>query len=123
MLTTIVLTTLIILGVILFKTVDEYSDWGIVPMLLCGLSIPALMIHLPLWAMRSYEYEVFESQFNAFEQTLHEARKNGNELEAATMMRDVAEWNQQLAKYQYKNSTTFFDQYIDDRIETLEPIK
>ncbi len=85
--------------------------------------VPYLIIHSIVWGLVSYEYGLFVEKRNSFEQTLKFARANGNKYESAAIVKEVAQWNIELAKYKYNNKTLFLDQYIDDRMESLEPIK
>lgn len=82
-----------------------------------------MIVHLGHFLTVNYRYEVFLSKRNAFELTLKNSRENGNELESAAIVKDVAKWNQKLAAAKYNNKTLFLGQYIDDRVEDLQPIK
>jgi len=119
MITLIILIVLIAIGGYL-TTKWDYEGLGIIMCAIFGLW---LIMHSFCWGLVSYEYGLFVEKRNAFEQTLNEARNNGNEYETAAIVKEVAQWNQKLAEYKYDNKTIFFDQYIDDRIELLEPIK
>lgn len=119
MITLIILIVLVAIGGYL-TTKWDYEVLGIIMCLIFGLW---LIIHFFAWGLVSYKYGLFVEKRNAFEQTLQVARENGNEYETAAIVKDVAEWNQKLAEYKYDNKTIFLDQYIDDRIELLEPIK
>jgi transposase len=119
------MTTLIILIVLIaiggyLTTKWDYYVLGTIMCLIFGLW---LLLHSIAFFTVEYRYGLFVEKRNAFEQTLNEARKNGNEYETAAIVKEVAQWNQMFAEYKYKNKTIFFDQYIDDRIESLEPIK
>ena len=82
-----------------------------------------LIPHSLVYFTQEYEFEKFVSKRNAFEETLNNARGNGRDLESAAIIKDVAQWNMELAEYQYMNSHWFLGQYIDDRIESLIPIR
>lgn len=119
MLTLIILVVLVVIGIRLLNTFD-YDGWGFIMILIFGIW---LVIHTIAFFTVEYNYELFVEKRNAFEQTLYESRKNGNEYETAAIVKEVAKWNEKLAEYKFDNKTLFFDQYIDDRIETLKPIK
>jgi small-conductance mechanosensitive channel len=119
MITLIILILLITIGGYL-TTKRDYDLLGVVMCLIFGLWV---LYHSIFYFTVSYKYGLFVEKRNAFEQTLKEARENGNEFETAAIVKEISEWNQELAEYKYKNKTLFFDQYIDDRIELLEPIK
>jgi heme/copper-type cytochrome/quinol oxidase subunit 2 len=126
-----ILITVIILGVLtlfcwLFKKSD--TDWDLIGMEVASLvgiilSAIVLIVHIICLFSVKYDYGQFEAKRNAFEMTLNEARETGNQMEAASILRDVAQWNSELASRQYDNSTFVLGVYTDDRIETLKPIK
>jgi hypothetical protein len=115
----IILIVLILLGVRLIRH-EIYDTQGI---LMCYVFSLLLLIHIFIIAISPYEYGLFVEKRNAFEKTLKNARENGNQYETAAITKEVVKWNQELAQRKYDNKTIFFDQYIDDRIELLEPIK
>lgn len=127
MTTLIVLIVLIALGLLLVKTAS-YSSYSrdvqdlLGVLLIIGSSV-FLLVHLLAWSLVGYEYEKFAARRNAFNQTLQESRKSGNQYETAAIVKEVAGWNVELATEKYNNSTLFLDQYVDDRIEDLKPIK
>ena len=117
----------IIIGVVLFliglylsiKTYN-YDMLGAILSIFTGIY---LFIHILSLSLVEYNYNIFVTHRDAFEKTLLDARLNGNEYETAAIVKDVAKWNIRIADQKYDNKTLFFDQYIDDRFETLEPIK
>lgn len=119
MITLIVLIVLVIVGIYL-STTWEYDALGF---FMCAIFGIWLVIHSIALMIVTYDYNIFVEERNAFEYTLKESRENGNKYETAAIVKDVAEWNVELARYKYNNSTIFLDQYIDDRVELLEPIK
>lgn len=119
------MTTLIILIVLIaigrhLITKYNYELLGIVMCITFGL---LLLLHSIGYFTVEYGYGLFIEKRNAFEQTLNEARKNGNEYETAAIVKEVAQWNQKLAESKYDNKTIFLDQYIDDRVDSLKPIR
>lgn len=119
MITLIILILLVALGGYL-TTKWDYDLLGVIMCIIFGM---LLVIHCFSWGLVSYSYGLFVEKRNSFEQTLKDARENGNEYETAAIVKDVAQWNVKLAEYKYDNKTLFFDQYVDDRVELLEPIK
>jgi len=119
------MTTLIIL--IVLVAIGGYLttkwDYEILGAMMCFIFGLLILIHSIMFFTVEYDYGLFVEKRNAFKETLNEARKNGNEYETAAIVKEVAQWNKKLAEYKYKNKTIFLDQYIDDRIELLEPIK
>lgn len=55
--------------------------------------------------------------------TLNNSRENGNELEVAAIVNNISKWNEELSQTQYENTLFFIDDYIDDRVDSLKPIK
>ena len=119
MLTLIILIGLIILGVYL-STLWDYESFG---SLLLILSSFYLLIHCIAFFSTSYNFDLFVEKRNAFEQTLKDSRETGREYETAAIVSEVAKWNVRLAVQKYDNTTYYFDQYVDDRVKLLEPIK
>jgi len=115
-----ILLALIILGGYIMNTSYNYEPLGF--MMVAIFSI-WLLIHTIMWGLTTYDYYMFVVKRNAFEQTLSDSRENGNEYETAAIVKEVAEWNISLATRQYDNKTFYLDQYHDDRIEDLKPIK
>lgn len=121
MVTILILTALTVVGILLGQSWnDGVSFTGVV---LAVLSILFMIVHLLMYLPKSYTYEKWVTERESFESTLREARQNSSELERAAMTKEVAEWNRKLAGAKYDNNHWFFGQYIDDRVETLEPIK
>ena len=69
------------------------------------------------------EYERFVAERTAFSATLDKARGGEYPLETAAIAQQITEWNVKLAELQYKNTVTWYDEYIDDRIDNLKPIQ
>lgn len=119
------MTTLIIL--IVLVAIGSYLltkyRYALLGSIMCGLFGVWTVIHGIAWGIAPYEYGLFIEKRNAFEQTLKVARENGNKYETAAIVKDVSEWNQKLAEYKYNNKIIFLGQYVDDRVELLNPIK
>lgn len=124
--------TLIIILVIIcgsFYLVYGYNSLDFNEMLLFigvtgGLiGILCLAAHLLTWGFVEHSYNVWVERRTAFELTLNNARETGNQYEVAAIVKEVANWNESLAENKYLNTHWFFDQYIDDRVKDLEPIK
>ena len=114
----ITLLLFVVIGIYLMN-----HDWDILGFISLSIGTLGLIFHITLISLRAYNYEQFIAQRESFEQTLQESRINGSELESASIVKDVAEWNRILASTQYDSKTFFLGQYIDKRFETLEPIK
>ena len=118
----IILIVLITIGVILTLNYKyfKYEDIGIVLVTTFGMY---LTIHIIGWSTAKYSYNKFVVKRNAFIETLNNARKNNNIYEQAAIVKQISEWNTELADRKYDNNTFIFGDYFDNRIELLEPIK
>ncbi len=126
MTTTIIALSVLSLGIFLLMWGrKDYSRMGaeVSGAIMSLFTLIFLLIHMISIGLSSYNYHVMVKKRDAFELTLKEARESGNELEAAAIVKEVAEWNVWLANQQYDNTTLFFDPYIDDRIDSLKPIR
>lgn len=121
MITLIILIVLVAIGGYFLTTAKLVYE--ILGFIMCVIFGTFLLIHSIAYFTVEYDYGLFVEKRNAFEQTLNDLRKNGNDYETAAIVKEVAKWNQELAVYKYDNKTIFLDQYIDDRVELLEPIK
>lgn len=119
MITTIVLLALLVLGICLITT----DDFNILGLIIAFIVSFILLFHVPFILMVEYDYELFVEKRNAFEETLKDARENGSDIERAAIIQNVSDWNVKLAAAKYDNTTWLLDQYIDDRVMELEPIK
>lgn len=93
-----------------------------IAILLFAFSLGFLIFHTYCICTRSYDYEVFLTKRKAIEETLIEARKNKNNIELTSVIKEVIDFNKELNEIQYKN-TTIFDVYIDDRFNNLKKLK
>jgi hypothetical protein len=119
MITLFILIALIGLGIYL-ESISRFEILGICMIIIFAL---ALIFHSFAWGMKSYNYELFVEKRNSFEQTLIYAREKGNNFETAAIVSEVAKLNMKLVSDKYRNKTLLLDQYFDDRVELLEPIK
>ena len=120
MIITLILLLLTGFGIYLFKTSYDYDVLGGIMATIFGIW---LLISSYLLLTVSYHFELFVVERDSFENTLNSVRKNGNEYETVAVIKEVAEWNRRLARDKYDNTTWFYDQYIDDRINDLKPIE
>ena len=119
MITFIILIALILIGWYLTTT----YDYELLGSLLMAFTAIYLIFHSIFFLTVEYEYGMFVEKRKAFVMTLKASRESGNKYESAAIVKEVAEWNIKLAENKYDNKTVFCNQYIDDRIEDLEPIK
>ena len=122
MITSVILSSLILLGIFIGFELT-YTENKYVANFLTAFVAFILFVHILCISLASYSYESFAERGKVIQKTLNHIRKQDNDLESIMLIESVMEWNIELAKSKYNNSTLFFDQYIDDRIEKLEPIK
>ena len=116
---TIILLVVVILGILLFK--KGFSN--LLTFMLIVIGSMFLLGSLIASGTSSYNFKKFKIQRDSFEQTLKTARENGNPIETAAIVKEVSNWNIELASAKFDNTIFLLDEYIDDRIESLEPIK
>lgn len=115
----ITLSALTISGILISIKSYRYEVGGYILTLFAGIF---LLIHVLFMCTASYRFNKFVIQRKAFTQSLEYARKTENQLELASLTREVSEWNQQLAIEKYDNTVFILKDYIDDRIISLKPI-
>ena len=122
MILTIILLAIFIVGILLNIFGGDYA-WIDVGIFMWAIGGIFLMIHMTEVIMQSYNYNGFIVRKNSIQQTLEESRKSGSDLERAAVLQNVIDFNTSLANKQYNNSNWFFGTYIDDRIDSVKPIK
>lgn len=115
----LILIALFILGLYLCNT-RNYAFLGFILSVVFGIY---LVIHILMWSINSFKYKNFVTKRDAFEQTLKDSRLNGNPYESAAIMKEVADWNIKLASMKYQNTLFLAKDYINDKVDNLEPIK
>lgn len=118
MLTLIILVALVAIGAILMRTWD-YDVLGVFMVVIFGI---LLLLHVVGLSLKSYNYGKLIEERNSFEMTLQYSRENSNQYESAAIAKEVIEFNRKLTVMKYDNKTWLFNQYIDDRIQDVEPI-
>ena len=116
-----ILLAVIVIGIYMAKS--YYDDKEFIGTIMIMFGGAFMVMHLVLWLTASYNHQIFVLERNSFEETLNEARNNGKEYEAVAIVKEVAEWNKKLATTKYDNNPILLNPYIDDRIESLQPIK
>lgn len=111
----------IILGIRFINHWDD--DYNMIGWVLSVVFVLVFIFNSIALMTVEYEYNIFKTKRDAFEQTLQNSRMSGNALESAAIVSEVAIWNIQLAEEKYDNNTYIWGNYISDKIESLEPIK
>lgn len=113
---------LIVIGVIVFKVSDSFSDFEAVGFVLAttgSIFFIGLLIALPIIRMDCMSKI---KGFEAVRETILIQRENGIEIERTALIVKMVEYNKWLKEIQYQNST-FLDIFIPDEIDNLEPLK
>lgn len=124
MLFLIVLVVLFIIGIVILRNVDVYSEWGLLGFMIAGIAGVGLLsvaIMIPV-ARASVRDQIV--QFNAFKATLDDARAHRGltDLERAAITSKIAEWNAWLASEKYW-STGHTALWHLDEVNSMEPLK
>jgi hypothetical protein len=126
MITGIILLVLAILFFYLGNLLHERYDYIGTSIVLVTFGVTFsvwFVFHVIGISMKSYSYNRLVVMRESFVTSLEESRESGRELESASILREVVQFNQRLASQKYNNKIWFLGQYIDDRIENLEPIR
>tara|TARA_R110000796_G_scaffold161858_1_gene278619 strand:- start:2703 stop:3071 length:369 start_codon:yes stop_codon:yes gene_type:complete len=118
----IIFIVLVIVGIISISKSDypgdSFGGWLIA--VIFGIAL--LVNTIELFTV-SYEFEVYEKEMEAYQETLDNIRANKVEFETATIAFDVIQVNTRLARLKRENKSWFYDIYLDDRIDSIKPIK
>ena len=96
------------------------SPFLFVAVLILGLTGLMLAIGIPA---EHYEHNKAIVKFEQFQKTIEAARERDGGLENAAILMEIAEWNTTLAGWKYDNDSNWFDIFIPDAVDDLEPIK
>lgn len=118
MIHTIILIAFIILGIYL-----AFNDLEVVGSIMIIFFGVWLIGHSIEWASAEYDYEVFKAEMAAYQTTLDNVRSHNNEFETLSIASDILELNTRLARYKVENTSWFYGIYIDDKINSINPIK
>ena len=112
---------LLIVGIVLIVNSYDYDSIG--GWSLAIISIIVLIFNTIQMLTPSYDYEILLAERNSYQESLNQLREIDNEFETLAIGEDIIDFNQHIARQKVQNKSWFYDSYIDDRIETLEPIK
>lgn len=118
-----VISFILIVCFLLGRILEKRYDMDFLGTALSIVSGLYLAIHLFFISFSSYSYELWVTERNSFISTMDVARSKNNDLENATITKEVIEWNRSLASSKLENKTFLLKDYIDDRCEKLQPIK
>ena len=120
---------LLVVGILLYRwhlriRKTEWADtWqeiiGVLSIILASLGLFIMLVGIPTSRI-GVNSNI--RQFKKFDETLKTARfETTNDYEKATILKDIADWNEWLAHEKYMNE--LFDIWIPDEIELLNDIK
>ena len=120
----IIFLVLVIIGIRLLYKYDGYNEGNLLGgwllIIIFGISLIINTVNL---MTVSYYFDVYEKQMQAHQETLDNVRANEFEFETATIALDIISVNKNLARYKRENQSWFYDIYVDDRIDSIKPIK
>lgn len=116
---TIIFGLLLILSIILLSKESESFFGGFLLLISLFVLIPNTVELCTV----SYDYDKIVTKRNSLETTLIELRKNEDNNEKSSVGLKIIEFNEMLAIEKLENESWFYDIYIDDRINSINPIK
>jgi hypothetical protein len=111
---------LLIVGIIWGK-LDSFEGAGPMLMIIMG-SIFTLIVAIGL-IFNPIEANTKIAQFEAVRMSVEQARSDGTNIENTAMQLMIINSNEWLAGIQYENSIFFYDDFIPDEVDRLEPIR
>lgn len=122
MINLIILIAIIITGLILPKD-KYYGDRSFLSICLLMIGSVLLASHLVAISLVSIEYNAFKASHEQLKVDLENSRKLNASYEKAAILKEIIHHNQIIVSNQVLNKNWFIDQYIDDRVDELKPIK
>jgi len=114
---------LLIIGIALLFA-DSYSGGvEVVGGILIIISAVALPINTIELLSSEYDYEILVAERDSYQLSLDGLRSIDNSFETLAIGQDIVDFNKKIAREKVQNKSWFYDSYIDDRIDSLEPIK
>jgi hypothetical protein len=107
----------LVLGIFLVRSYHT-EDLGVALILIFGVTLLVQMVMLT----NHYSCKQSMREREAFRKTLNEARKSGEKLENATILKDLADWNKFVVSVQMDNEF-WFDIYVPDAVDTMTLMK
>ena len=114
---------IIALGIFVINYFERWDNegwhiFGALTSIVGGVTL-FLMI-LGVWGQQMDTMSMHEKR-DAIQMSYDHAREHG-ELETATIAKDIAEFNKDLAEYKYWNKSIWYGIFYHDSIEDVEPI-
>lgn len=121
MINLIAIVLLIIIGVVIAK--KSQTDWEFVGIVIAGLNIILLFIHVSTWAFVPVSFDRFVAKHNQLQIDLDNSRNSDDSYERVAILQVITRHNQVIAENKQLNKNWFYDQYIDDRVDSLKTIE
>lgn len=113
--------SIILIGVGIKLTKEYYEFLGL---MVTVLMIGFLLVTTLFWIGMNYDSKTMIITYPTFVQTIESARHEDiSDYERMALTQEILEFNLQLQKAQYWNSTFMFDMFYLDGIMELEPIR
>lgn len=119
------ITYVFLLITIAFIVLSERTKWGGMDRICSSLGFISFTIFVFLLFCHiavQFNTATYATEREALQQTYEQSREL-NEFERATVTKDIAEFNKQLAIDKYWNSTWMFGWWINDDVDNIEPIR
>lgn len=115
------LTLILILGIVLKRKLSWRYDWiGIALTMLSGILLGTALFML---LVNHYSGKEGIEKYYALKETIEISRKNkATDIERASLVKEIAECNKDLASFRYYNDT-IFDIFIPDELAQLPNLK
>jgi len=110
----------LIIGIFLIATSDYESLGGWV---LISISVFVVFFNTIELSTSEYDYEVLVAERDSYQLSLDGLRAIGQDFETLAIGQDIVDFNKLIAVEKVQNKSWFYDIYIDDRIDSLQPIK
>lgn len=113
-----------IILILLFFTLKKFIfDECNVYLLKVGLIVFFLVHSLGL-IFKNKVYIDYDTKVKIYQEMVDQCRNNGGDLSSNSfILKDIVSINIDISNLKRRNKNLILDQYIDDRFETMEPIK
>jgi hypothetical protein len=108
----------LIVGIVLAKKSYDFEDLGVILIIVFSV----VLLIQGIFFTNHYSCSKAMKKREAFRTTLNSARENGSELEKATILKDLAEWNEWVVSVQTDNEF-WYDIYVPDAVDTMTLMK
>jgi len=116
-----ILILIALLAVCCFAVKKYDCTWATIPAIAFGVVLFLVILVMPIRYATTIGSIV---RFNACKETVKIAREDGaSVIERAALVPELVRSNKWLAAQKYWNSKWYFDEFIPDKVDELEPIR